>query len=301
MGSHVALAVLLSLVAAFLYALSNVLEQSEAETVPDEHALRPSLLVRLAHRRRWLLGFASDFGGYVTSAAALAVGAVVFVEPLLSMGLLFSLLLGAAIEHRHVPAAGWRAAFVLCVGLSVFLRETSPTGGRDLAPPATWLLAAPCIIVAVAFCVVLSAGATRTTRGALLGIAAAISFATGAVLTKAFVHYLGQGILAWVPHWEPYAMAVAILGGFLLVQSAFQAGSLAASVAGIEATEPVVAVLLGVTMLKERVAVTGPASALLIAVSCVAVVWAVVVLAHVEEPSNLGAGPSGPTVRLDPP
>jgi hypothetical protein len=297
MGRQVALTVGLSLAAAFLYALSNVLEQSEAETVPDEHALRPSLLVQLARRRRWLLGFASDAGGFVAGAAALAVGAVVFVAPLLSMGLIFSLLLGAAIEHRHVPAAGWRAAIVLCIGLSVFLYETSPTGGRPVARASVWLLAAPCLVVAIAICIALAAGLRGAGRGSLLGIAAAIAFATGAVLTKAFVSYLGDGIFAWVPHWEPYAMAVAIPTGFLLVQSAFQAGSLAASVASIEATEPVVSVCLGVALLHERIAVDGPAAALAVAAACVAVVWAVVVLAHVEEPSRADPGPA---VRLGP-
>jgi hypothetical protein len=283
---QVALAVGLSLIAAFLYALSNVLEQSEAETVPNEHALRPGLLLRLARRRRWLLGFASDAGGFATSAGALAVGAVVFVAPLLSMGLLFSLLLGATIEHRHVPAAGWRAAVVLCVGLSVFLYETSPTGGRHTAHFSVWLVAAPCIAGAIAVCIALAAGTSGAVRGAFLGIAAAIAFATGAVLTKAFVFYLGEGVLAWAPHWEPYAMAVVLPTGFLLVQSAFQAGSLAATVAGIEATEPIVSVCLGVALLHERIAVDGPTGALAIALACAAVVWAVVVLAHVEEPSE---------------
>jgi hypothetical protein len=297
MARQIALAVCLSLVAAFLYALSNVLEQSEAETVADEHALRPGLLLRLARRRRWLLGFASDAGGFLTSAGALAIGAVVFVAPILSMGLLFSLLLGAAIEHRHIPAAGWRAAIVLCIGLSVFLYETSPTGGRPTAPASVWLIAAPCIAGALAVCIALAAGTSGAVRGALLGIAAAIAFATGAVLTKSFVHFLGEGVFAWVPHWEPYAMAVAIPVGFLLVQSAFQAGSLAASVAGIEATEPIVSVCLGVALLHERIAVDGTAAALAIAVSCVAVMWAVVVLAHVEEPSRDRATAA---VRLDP-
>ncbi|MEP6623069.1 MAG: DMT family transporter [Acidimicrobiia bacterium] len=289
----------LSLLAAFLDALSNVLEQSEAERVSDDHTLRPTLLIRLARRRRWLLGFTSDVGGYIVSAGALAIGAVVFVEPILSTGLLFSLFLGAAIERRHVPTAGWRAAVVLCVGLSVFLYETSPTGGRNLASVASWTLAAPCVVLAMAACVALASGASGTTRGALLGVASAISFAAGALLTKAFVYYLGNGVFAWVPHWEPYAMAVAHLGGFLLVQSAFQAGSLAASVAGIQATQPIVAVLLGVTMLHERIAVDGSASVFAVAMACIAVVWAVVVLARVEQPSTSGTTPPG-GLPLDP-
>ena len=95
-----------ALLAAFLYALSNVLEQGEAEQVPDEYALRPRLVVRLAGRPRWVMGFASDVGGYIASAVALSVGAVVFVQPIQSMGLLMTLFLGSAIQRRYRPGKG---------------------------------------------------------------------------------------------------------------------------------------------------------------------------------------------------
>jgi drug/metabolite transporter (DMT)-like permease len=280
---HVALTVVFALLGAFLYALSNVLEQSVAETVPDEHALRPSLIVRLAPHRRWVIGFVSDAGGFAASAAALAFGAVVFVEPILSLGLLISLLLGVVIGHRNLRGHDWAAAAMLCAGLSLFLLVTSPTGGRDVVPASRWFVAAPCIGAVVFACVVAARGAPRAPRSALLGIGGAIAFATSAIFTKAFVHYLGDGLFAWAPHWEPYAMAVAILVGFLLVQSAFQAGSLAAAVAGIEATEPVVAVVLGVALLDERVATHGALEVTAMIVGAVAVIWAVVVLAHVED------------------
>ncbi|MGZ4675808.1 MAG: DMT family transporter [Acidimicrobiia bacterium] len=283
MSGDVALTVFFALLAAFLYALSNVLEQSVAETVPDEHALRLSLLVRLARRRRWVLGFVSDAGGFVTSAAALAIGTVVFVEPILSLGLLMSLLLGAVIEHRNIRTHDWIAGCALVAGLALFLYETSPSGGRDVVPLASWIVAAPCIAGVVTVCIVAARGARPAPRSALLGIAAATSFATGAVLTKAFVHYLGEGIVAWAPHWEPYAMAVSILLGFLLVQSAFQAGSLAAAVAGIEATEPIVAVALGAGLLDERVAAHGRLEVVAVVIGALAVVWAVLVLAHAED------------------
>ena len=45
-------AIVLALVTAFLYALSNVLELTEAEQVADEYALRPGLMVRLVQRPR---------------------------------------------------------------------------------------------------------------------------------------------------------------------------------------------------------------------------------------------------------
>ena len=278
-----------ALLAAFLYALSNVLEQSEAEQLPDEFALRPSLLVRLAGRPRWVLGFASDAGGYVSSAAALSVGAVVFVQPIQSMGLLITLFLGSALQHRVVRAADWLVALVLCGGLSLFLYETSPTNGLEVVPAARWLVAAPAIAVAVALCVALAQATSGAARGAFLGVAAAILFATSVVLTKAFVHYLGDGVFAWVPHWEPYAMALVIVSGFVLAQSAFQAGSLAASVAGIEAAEPIVSVLLGIGLLDETVAIGTPLQVIAVAASVVAVVFGIVTLARSEDRLDAGA------------
>ncbi len=149
-----------ALLAAFLYALSNVLEQSEAEQVPDEYALRPSLLLRLASRPRWVLGLASDAGGYAAGAAALSVGAVVFVAPIQSMGLLITLFLGAALRRRPVGASDWRLALLLCGGLSMFLYETSPTQGLEVVPASRWLVAAPAIVGAVMLCV----GAARVAR-----------------------------------------------------------------------------------------------------------------------------------------
>jgi hypothetical protein len=59
-------AIVLALVTAFLYALSNVLELTEAEQVPDEYALRVGLMTRLVRRPRWLLGLLSDVFGYIS-------------------------------------------------------------------------------------------------------------------------------------------------------------------------------------------------------------------------------------------
>src|SRR5262245_1716656 len=148
-SAHVWLAVLLSVITAFLYALSNVLELLEAEQVPDEYAMKAGLMTRLVRRPRWLLGLLSDFGGYLTQAAALALAAVVFVEPILASGVLIAMLLAAAFTHRHIRTIDWIGAVVLSVGLAVFLYEVSPTGGIDIASTDRWLAVAPLIVAIV--------------------------------------------------------------------------------------------------------------------------------------------------------
>jgi hypothetical protein len=102
------------------------------------------------------------------------------------------------------------------------------------------------------------------------------------VLTKAFMHYLGEGIFAWVWHWEPYAMALVIIAGFVVMQTSFQTGYLAPSVAGLQAPGPVVAVVLGIGLLDETVSVDTFVQAFAVVVSLTAVVISIIVLAQAE-------------------
>src|SRR3954451_14834499 len=98
--------------------MSNVLKLLEAEQVPDEYALRVGLITRLMRRPRWLLGLLCDGLGYITHAAALAIAALVFVEPLLATAVLLSLFIGAAFVHRPVQRSGWIGAALLTAGLA---------------------------------------------------------------------------------------------------------------------------------------------------------------------------------------
>ena len=282
MPGRVGLTIVLALVAAFLDALSNVLEIAEAEQIAEAHSLRPSLITNLARRPRWLIGLALDGGGFAAMAAALGLGSVAFVQPILALALLFSLVLGSLLQHRNVRAIDWAAAVVLCGGLATFLYEVPPRGGRDLVPFERWVIAGPAIAGAMLACLIGAQVSRGPARALLLGVVASIAFATSAVLTKAFMHYLGQGVFAWAPHWEPYAMAVVIIAGFIVMQSSFQTGHLAASVAGLQAPGPVVAVVLGIGLLDETVRVDTVAQVTLVVASLTAVVGAIVVLAHAE-------------------
>jgi hypothetical protein len=149
-------------------------------------------------------------------------------------------------------------------------------------PFARWVIAGPAIAGSILVCVVGAQISRGPARALLLGVAASIAFATSAVLTKAFVYYLGKGVFAWAPHWEPYAMGAVIIAGFVAMQSSFQTGHLAASVAGLQAPGPVVAVVLGIGLLDETVTVNTIAQITLVVASLTAVVCAIIVLAQGE-------------------
>lgn len=285
------LAAACAVVAAFAYALSNVLQQHEAEQLADGDTLKLGLLAKLAHRPRWLVGMGADVGGYVFEALALGTGTLVLVEPILATSLLLSLFLGATINHRHINRAGWIAAVVLALGVSLFLMIVAPTRGTDLAPDHSWLIAAPPIIAFVLVCVMMARSASGSKRAALLGLAAGTLFGTSAVLTKAFVHYLGGGILNWVPHWEPYALAVSSIAGLVLAQSAFQTGGLAAAVGAEQVMQPLIGVALGIGLLDERLGLSGPVEKIALLIALSSMVWGVLTLARVENPITMEVHP----------
>ena len=261
-----------------------MLQQHEAEQITEDQTLKLGLLRQLARRPRWVFGLGADVGGYVFEALALGIGTLVLVEPILSCSLLLSLFFGGLINGRRIGRAGWFAAVVLAIGVSVFLYVVAPTQGDQLASNRSWLIAAPPIVGFVLACVAVARLVSGTARAALLGVAAGTLFGTSAVLTKAFVHDLGGGILDWVPHWEPYALAVSSITGLVLAQSAFQTGALAAAISAEQVLQPLTGVALGVGLLNERLEVSGSAGRIALGGALIAMLGGVLTLARVEHP-----------------
>jgi hypothetical protein len=283
--------VLCAVVAATSYGVSNVLQQHEAEQIAQDETLKLGLLARLVRRPRWLVGIGADVGGYVFEALAIGIGTLVIVEPIMATSLLASLFFGAVINRRVITRSDWVAAGVFALGISVFLVLVGPSEGTDVAPVHAWVVAAPLIVGFVAVCVGLARSQTGSRRALLLGLGAGTLFGTSALLTRAFVHYLSGGVLNWVPHWEPYALAVSSITGLLLAQSAFQTGSLASAVSAEQIMQALSGAALGIGMLNEQVTIAGPLTAACLVVALGAMVWGVHALAEAEANPDPGELP----------
>jgi drug/metabolite transporter (DMT)-like permease len=287
-----ALAIVLALASALLFATSNVVEQRVAAEAPQDEALRPKLLVTLFRQPAWLAGFAADVGGYGAQAAALAFGALLVVAPLGAFGLLFSLLLDAAVNGRRLFKSDIAAAVLLCGGLSIFLAIGSPSEGRASVSAASW---APAIVVLAA--VIAVAALTRRhvrgpARATLFGLASGMTFGVNAALTKVVVNVLGgPHPLSVFWHWELYGVAVLSISGLVMVQSALQAGSLAAALPSMEVAEPVVAAIVGLVILREHLHAHGNGDKILIAASALAMLVGLFALAR----SRAAQAPPVPT------
>jgi len=112
----------LGLAAAFLFALSAVLQQRAARTIvgADTTSLRDAagvkrLLGHLVRSRTWLAGWLTNLCGVGTQAAALKVGSVAAVQPLMAAQLLFVLSLASREQRRWPSARDWLSALAVCL------------------------------------------------------------------------------------------------------------------------------------------------------------------------------------------
>ena len=106
-------------------------------------------------------------------------------------------------------------------------------------------------------------------------------FALSAALTKAVVEELHLGVVHVITSWEPYALAVVGYASMTLNQMALNTGALAATIAASTAVDPLVSVLLGVTVFDESLSAS-PLATVLGAVALGAGLAAMVVLARAE-------------------
>jgi drug/metabolite transporter (DMT)-like permease len=242
--------VVLALVAALLFALGTVLQQKAGLDEPSDGA-SSSLLLRMARRPVWLGGIASDAFGFIAQAAALGIGRLAVVQPLLVASVVFALPLGARFTGQRVTRADVGAAILVVGALVAFLVIANPSGGRDDAPFGEWAIAGgACGLVCGALVLFARHGSPRR-RAALLGIATGILFALSAALTKVVVDELDDGILDVFVGWHLYALIVVGYISMTLNQLALNAGALAPAVATSMAFDPITSVVLGVTLLDE--------------------------------------------------
>lgn len=243
----------LGLAAAFLFALSAFLQERAARTAvgADTASLRSMsdvkwLLGRLVRSRTWLTGWLTNLCGVGTQAAALKVGSVASVQPLMAAQLLFVLALASGEQRRWPSVRDWLSALAVCSGLVLLLiADASPLSGEPHRHRV--LLATLCVVTLVVALRQVGRHTFPWLASLLVGVAAGLCHALNAVYLKLTVEDLYHGgVASTLFDWPVYALAVTALSGMLLVQIAFASGPLPPAVAAMSVTNPVASFLLGI-------------------------------------------------------
>lgn len=250
------IAVAAAVAAGGMLASTGVLQQRAASRRPSEESLSFRLLASLARDRTWLLGLGTGFASYGFQALALAFGPLALVQPIFLCELIFAVPYSVRKHKLRLRAREWAGLLAVPVGLAIGIVAAHPRGGKVLVPLGSWGAA----MAGVAVVALLSVGIGRRVGGAVRSSLYACAGGTVMALQSAFLaatvslmEHRGTGVFL---AWQPYLLIVATAFGVLLVESAYQAGPLAASMPVIDAVEPSVAIAIGVTLFSERINLT---------------------------------------------
>jgi fructose-specific component phosphotransferase system IIB-like protein len=250
--------IILALAASGFTAMASVAQRRAAAPAPGELSFNLRLVGFLLRRPVWFLGILCMILGFVFQVAALRVGSLSVVQPVIATELVIVFGVIALHEPHRVHRRDWIAALGMVVGLGTFLALARPHGGHDRASMSMWALAGLStfalagILAALAYLPGrqgLKPGAGR--KAALLGIAAAVGFGFVAAVVKELSTHLSQGPTAVFSNWSPYVLLLSGAAAMFLASNAFQAGSLAASQPGLTIVDPLVAGALGVILFGE--------------------------------------------------
>lgn len=230
-------------------ATAAIFQRREAAQFQASELLSKHLAKSLLKNRMWLIGITVQIGAFFAQAAALHYGVLTTVEPLMTCDLLF--ILAILFFYFHVPLGRreWGGALAMVIGLSSLLLAASPRAGSLAINPLGLLLMVVIIGVVMALAALYGkAMKTPAARALMLGLATGIGFALTAALTKLFVQGFRQFGVGLLMHYQPYALLLAGLVSLFLAQSAYSAGPLTASQPAMMIADPLVSVVIGVSL-----------------------------------------------------
>jgi len=244
------MAVLLALLAAFAFALGNVLQQKGTlETPAGEDD--PRFLAQVLRRPVWIAGAGCLVAGWVAQAVALRNGPLLVVQSVTTTNLVIALPLGRRITSQTISRQVWIGAIATLVGIVLFLTAGSPKGGTSTPSASAWWAAGLGSLGTVV--VLVGAGLRRrgAVRALLFGSAAGVGFGLQVSVTKVFVLLVGKGLGTLLSSWTSYVLIASAIVGFAAGQAALKTGVLAPAMASSNAVTLFVSVVLGISVFGE--------------------------------------------------
>jgi drug/metabolite transporter (DMT)-like permease len=208
-------------------------------------------LLKLLGRPSWVIGTLMLGLAIVCQLSALAFAPLIVVQPLGAIALVITTLLNAQISG-HRPTKRSLTAIGACVG-GIFIFVTIAALYATEKPVANWQLIT--ILVLLAVVTIVFAGmwiGLRARMGALFYIVAAgVIYGFVATLAKVVIERIKDSNFNWLTFACLAALIIGAIVGAYFVQSAYASGPPDLVVAGLTVIDPIVAIIIGLTVLQE--------------------------------------------------
>lgn len=301
-----ALAVALALIAAVAFGAAAVFQHRAIRGSTASSSAHETLSLReilgLLRLPRWRIGLLFMIIGTLLHVGALAMAPLTIIQPIGVLAVPAAVVLAAGYDHRPVSKRVLGGVAVCAVGIVGFVWLAAPkasTGAPDARP---MLIAAVVIVVCSGVLFAVSRGGWPTwIRCLLLASAGAINFGLASAVVRDLTQLFGAGQFGTNLAGDLGLVLAVIVGAALggwFIQQAYNAGAAPVVTACGTVVDPVVAVLLGITVLGESTP-GGPGHVAGMIISAVVAVIGVVILARFHPDSEVEPGPSGEGERLE--
>ncbi|MCM4080638.1 DMT family transporter [Paractinoplanes hotanensis] len=247
---------------------------------------------------RWAVALLLTGGGVVLHVIALNFGTVAVVQALGTLTLLFALPIAAVRLQTPISRAAWTDALLTVIGLALILSlSVEPSEPRRLVAPDDRNLVLITLAVVAALALGAWSGGPRM-RSVLLAAAAGTAFGISSVLSKAVLAAVTDGGVRTVSPVGAIAVLVFATGGYLLSQLSYGRAGMAAPLATVSVSNPIVAATTGVVVFGEGFRF-GAAGLVVIAFAAVMMTLGVIGLARQAATRSSSDGSADPATRAD--
>lgn len=289
------MAAFLALLSAVFFALAAALQQRGQFTLARQGNAVKGVggLVRLLVVPMWLLGTLVLLCGYAVQAGALERGKLVVVQPLLVTTIVWALPLGHWLTHQNVVRRQILGAFIVVVGLALFVLVGDPDQGIDSAATNALVIASLAIIAVVAGMMFWPHSKTNPAlRAAVYGVSAGLFFGLSAMFTKPVIADLHVSIGEAASDWRTWALLGFGFVAIVIQQLSLATGQLAPAVAAVSVSNPAISVILGILLFDERL--TRPGWHVVVAFAALlAALWGAVMITMANEATEMPDGEAG--------
>lgn len=250
----------------------------------------------LLTRPSWVAGTVMLGLAIVCQLAALSVAPLILVQPLGAIALVITTILNARVTH-HKPTRASLIAIAACVGGIFIFVTIAAFFATEHAITSRELL----IILGILAVVVIVFGGfwllvRRRAQALFYIMAAGVIYGFVATLAKVVISRAQAGNFDWLTLLCLVALLAAVGVGAYFVQTAYSAGPPDLVIAGLTVIDPIVAVLIGLSVLGE--ASTAPAWALIgFAIAGAIATWGVIQLTRHHPQVTADGKPKPPRVH----
>jgi hypothetical protein len=140
----------MALLAAFANAVASVCQRLGVEDAPSTNGPSMGLVRHMVRRPVWIMGFVIMALGYASQAAALHLGGLNVVQPLMVSELVILVFVLWLWYSTPLRPRDLVAALSTALGLGVFLFVSAPSAGTRVPHNSLWLAVGVVVVLVVA-------------------------------------------------------------------------------------------------------------------------------------------------------